>query len=115
CLARQVAPEVGGDVVGGLLDLALAPEVVVEGVRDALLTQAEEHMDAGRLNVRVDNTDAFAPRGQHRGDIGADVRLPGSAAKRVDGDDLRHSVFSGCRRSNPRPEGMQPAPGMLAG
>ena len=48
----------GRDVVGGVLDGAVAPQVVVEGAVDLVLVQAEDDVDARRLNVGVHDADA---------------------------------------------------------
>jgi hypothetical protein len=79
--------EAGGHVVRRLGDGAAAPQVVVQAARDALLVEAEQDVDAGRLNVGVHDADAPAAERRERGQVGGQVRLAGAAAERMDGDD----------------------------
>jgi len=55
---------------------------------DVGLTQPEEDMDPGRLNIGVDDANAAAVAGEQRSQVGRRVRFPGATAVRVDRDDL---------------------------
>ena len=80
------------DFVGRVLDGAVAPEVVVEGAVHLLLVQAEEDVDAGRLDVGVDDADAVAPPGDRHRQVGGDVGLARPAPERVHRYGPRHRL-----------------------
>src|SRR5262249_54571918 len=48
-----------GDVVGGLLDRAATPQIVVQGAIDRCFIQPEQHVDARRLDVGIHDADRF--------------------------------------------------------
>jgi hypothetical protein len=97
--ARDAGPDPRRDIVGRLLDGTVAPQIVVQRVMDLGLVQSEQDMDAGRLDIGVDDANAEAVAGEERRKVGCCVRLPGAAAVRVDRDDLPQSdVLLGRRR-----------------
>src|SRR5262249_52414508 len=85
------------DVVRGVLDPAMAPEVVVQGALQILSLEAKEYVDARRLDVRVHDRDAPAVERQGGGEVGREVRFPRPAAERVHRYDPGHacSIASG--------------------
>jgi hypothetical protein len=102
----QVDPPLSGDLQGpGHVacrtgDLAAAPEEIVQGVSGIARIQTEEHVDARRLEVRIDHGDAPALLGHQAGQAGGGVRFSGSAAEGVNGDDLGHGAASLWFRTN---------------
>jgi hypothetical protein len=79
-------------IVGCLLDTALAPEVVVEGLVHPLRVQAEEDVDAGRLDVGINDTHPLALLGDDGGQVGGDVGFTCATTEGVDRDDFRHAT-----------------------
>jgi len=58
-------------------DRALATEVVVEGVRDIVSTQAEQDVNSRRLNVGVHDADSLSLDREERSKVGCHVRFAG--------------------------------------
>ena len=73
----------------------MPPQVVVEGTVDFLFIEIEEHVNAGRLDVGVDDADAAALAGQEGGQVGGEVGLAGAAAVRMDGENAGHDNIPG--------------------
>ena len=61
---------------------------------DARLGELKDDVDAGRLDVGVDDADAVAGPGDQHGEVGRRVRLAGAAAKGVSGDDFGQELSS---------------------
>jgi hypothetical protein len=65
---------------------------MVEREFDALLGQREGHVNAGRLDVRIDHRHPFSRERDQRGQVGRQVRLARAAAKGMDRNDFCHGV-----------------------
>jgi hypothetical protein len=79
CLARAV-----GHVERDIADRALAPEELVQRAGDLVAGDAEWDVDAGRLDVRVDDAHPPARRSEQRRDVRGRVGLTCSTTKAVD-------------------------------
>ena len=90
--AGDVGVEPVGDVEGDVGDLTPVPQVVVQRRGDRVAGEAEQDVDARRLDVAVDDADAMPGRGDDGGQVGGRVRLAGSATERVDRDDRGHGL-----------------------
>src|SRR5262249_52957156 len=93
-LARALRPEPRGYVVGGFLDLAYAPQIIVQAMAHLRFVQAEQNIDSRRLNVGIDDADTTPVARQQRGDIGGSIRFARPASIRVNRDNLGHRRFS---------------------
>ena len=68
-------------VIGRLRDVAVAPQIIVERLADLGLVHAEQDVNAWRLDVGVDYTDAPPLGRQQRGDVGGDIGFARPAPK----------------------------------
>src|SRR5581483_3438267 len=80
--------------MGNRLDFLPVPQKVVQRTRDFVAAQTKENMNARRLNVRINDTDALSARGKNGGDICRRIRLAGAAAKRVNGNYFCHNGYT---------------------
>ena len=64
-----------------------------------LESYSEQDMDAGRLNVGINDADAVALHGVEGRQVGRRVRLAGTTSKGVDRHDFRHWFLSSQRAS----------------
>ena len=82
--------------MGRVLDGHLAPQVVIQRVVE-VIGETEQHMDAGALDVSVDNGNAVSCRSQLSREVRRGVALAGTAPEGVDRDDGSHGgPFHGC-------------------
>src|SRR5262245_65109917 len=76
--------------MGGFLDMACAPQVVVERMLELRLVQAKQDMNSGRLDVGIDDTHSPSVSSQQSSKISGDVGLTRSPSIRMNRNDLRH-------------------------
>ena len=85
-LAGQLLPsgsvprvEVIPDPQGDVFNLAVAAQIFVQGAAHLSFVEAKEHVNAGRLNVRVHDAHPLAGKRHLRRQVGRGVGFAGSA------------------------------------
>jgi hypothetical protein len=76
--------------VGGFLDMARAPQIIIERVVHLCLVQTKQDMNTWRLDVGIDDADTPSPGREQRGKVGGGIGLTCPTSIRVDGDYARH-------------------------
>src|SRR5262245_25210726 len=86
--------------MGGFLDMACAPQVVVERMLELRLVQAKQDMNSGRLDVGIDDTHSPSVSSQQSSKISGDVGLTRSPSIRMNRNDLRHEFVFDSLKGN---------------
>ncbi|CAB4956241.1 unannotated protein [freshwater metagenome] len=76
--------------MGSINDGRVPVEEVVQCAARYVFVETEQHVDAGRLDVGVDDSDTLARSGELCCQVRAGVALACATTKRVDRDDAGH-------------------------
>lgn len=72
------------EINNGLLDLAVAPQKIIERIANVGVSQAEENSLTRGSQIHIHDADGFALQRQQRGDIGSEIRFAHTTAKGMD-------------------------------